>query len=168
MLITVQELVCFEVLEEAIQAAALEADFTFPDDSASSNGDQSLIIDDIIESLESDALEAEQEALEVRRAEEEAQVGICSCNMHLLPENWPVPSGFLSSNSHCYCRYRQCIILGTMTFVSTLVLHCHHSCGHCFSRPDPYPHYHRYCHYHYHCSHCEVSATSPSTRFCAL
>ena len=63
-----------EVLEEAIQAAALEADFTFPDDVSSSNGDQSMVIDDIIESLESDALEAEQEALAVRQAEEEAQV----------------------------------------------------------------------------------------------
>lgn len=88
-----------EVLEEAIQAAALEADFTFPDDSASSNGDQSLIIDDIIESLESDALEAEQEALEVRRVEEEAQVGICNCNMHVLPDIEPVLSLPVSSLS---------------------------------------------------------------------
>lgn len=87
MLTIVQELVCFEVLEEAIQAAALEADFTFPDDSASSNGDQSLIIDDIIESLESDALEAEQEALAVRHAEEKAQVGIWSCDMRVLLYN---------------------------------------------------------------------------------
>lgn len=77
-MLTVQERECLEVLEEAIQAAALEADFTFPDDSTSSNGDQSLVIDDIIESLESDALEAEQEALAVRRAEEEAQVSVCS------------------------------------------------------------------------------------------
>ena len=69
-----QELASLEVLEEAIQAAALEADFTFPDDASSSNGDQSMVIDDIIESLESDALEAEQEALLVRRAEEAAQV----------------------------------------------------------------------------------------------
>lgn len=65
-----------EVLEEAIQAAALEADFTFPDDVSSSNGDQSLVIDDIIESLESDALEAEQEALAVQQAEAAAQVRI--------------------------------------------------------------------------------------------
>ncbi len=67
-----------EVLEEAIQAAALEADFTFPDDVSSSNGDQSLVIDDIIESLESDALEAEQEALAVQQAEAAAQV--CTAN----------------------------------------------------------------------------------------
>ena len=67
-----------EVLEEAIQAAALEAEFTFPDDVSSSNGDQSLVIDDIIESLESDALEAEQEALAVQQAEAEAQV--CTAN----------------------------------------------------------------------------------------
>ena len=77
-MLTVQERECLEVLEEAIQAAALEADFTFPDDSTSSNGDQSLVIDDIIESLESDAIEAEQEALAVRHSEEEAQVGTCS------------------------------------------------------------------------------------------
>ena len=64
------------VLEEAIQAAALEADFTFPDDSSSSQEDHSAVIDDIIESLESDALEAEQEALAVRQAEEEAQVSL--------------------------------------------------------------------------------------------
>lgn len=63
-----------EVLEEAIQAAALEADFTFPDDRSSSHGDQSLAIDDIIESLEIDAMEAEQEALLVQKAEQEAQV----------------------------------------------------------------------------------------------
>jgi len=63
-----------EVLEEAIQAAALEADFTFPDDASSSNDDQSLVIDDIIESLETDALEAEQEALAVLQAEQQAQV----------------------------------------------------------------------------------------------
>ena len=67
-----------EVLEEAIQAAALEAEFTFPDDVSSSNGDQSLVIDDIIESLESDALEAEQEALAVQQAEAAAQV--CNAN----------------------------------------------------------------------------------------
>lgn len=71
-----QERECLEVLQEAIQAAALEADFTFPEDSASSNGNQSLIIDDIIESLESDALEAEQEALADRQAEEQAQVSM--------------------------------------------------------------------------------------------
>lgn len=64
------------MLEEAIQAAALEADFTFPEDSASSSDDQSLIIDDIIDSLESDALEAEQEARVDRRAEEQAQVSM--------------------------------------------------------------------------------------------
>ena len=64
------------MLEEAIQAAALEADFTFPEDSASSSDDQSLIIDDIIDSLESDALEAEQEARADRRAEEQAQVSM--------------------------------------------------------------------------------------------
>ena len=52
----------------------MEADFTFPDDQSSSQGDQSMVIDDIIESLEIDALEAEQEALLVQRAEEEAQV----------------------------------------------------------------------------------------------
>ena len=69
-----QEKDSLQVLEEAIQAAALEADFTFPDDSSSSQGDHSAVIDDIIESLESDALEAEQEALAVRQAEEEAQV----------------------------------------------------------------------------------------------
>ena len=69
-----QERESLEVLEEAIQAAALEADFTFPDDVSSSNGDQSLVIDDIIESLESDALEAEQEALAVQQAEAAAQV----------------------------------------------------------------------------------------------
>ena len=69
-----------EVLEEAIQAAALEADFTFPDDVSSSNGDQSLVIDDIIESLESDALEAEQEALAVQQAEAAAQV----CNTNII------------------------------------------------------------------------------------
>ncbi|DBA74159.1 hypothetical protein WJX77_004162 [Trebouxia sp. C0004] len=68
-----QERDSLEVLEEAIQAAALEADFTFPDDVSSSNGDQSLVIDDIIESLESDALEAEQEALAVQQAEAAAQ-----------------------------------------------------------------------------------------------
>ena len=68
-----------EVLEEAIQAAALEAEFTFPDDVSSSNGDQSLVIDDIIESLESDALEAEQEALAVQQAEAAAQV--CTANI---------------------------------------------------------------------------------------
>lgn len=73
-----QERECLEVLEEAIQAAALKADFTFPDDSASSNGDQSLVIDDIIESLENDALEADQEALADRQAEEEAQVSMCT------------------------------------------------------------------------------------------
>lgn len=67
-----------EVLEEAIQAAALEADFTFPDDVSSSNEDQSLVIDDIIESLESDALEAEQEALAVQQAEAAAQVCFAS------------------------------------------------------------------------------------------
>ena len=69
-----QGLESLQVLEEAIQAAALEADFTFPDDQSSSQGDQSIVIDDIIESLEIDALEAEQEALLVQRAEEEAQV----------------------------------------------------------------------------------------------
>ena len=71
-----------EVLEEAIQAAALEADFTFPDDKSSTQGDQSMVIDDIIESLEIDALEAEQEALLVQRAQEEAQV-------HQLP-SWSI------------------------------------------------------------------------------
>ena len=76
LLTTVQERECLEVLEEAIQAAALEADFTFPEDSASSNDDRSLVIDDIIESLESDALEAEQEALADGRAEEQARVSI--------------------------------------------------------------------------------------------
>ena len=75
-LTTVQERECLDVLEEAIQAAALEADFTFPEDSASSSDDQSLIIDDIIDSLESDALEAEQEARADRRAEEQAQVSM--------------------------------------------------------------------------------------------
>ena len=92
MLTTVQERECLEVLEEAIQAAALEADFTFPDDSASSNGGQSLIIDDIIESLESDALEAEQEALADRRAEEEAQVSMRSLARTILPPEVVVTS----------------------------------------------------------------------------
>ena len=79
-----QERDCLQVLEEAIQAAATEADFTFPDDASSSQGDQSLVIDDIIESLESDALEAEQEALAVRQAEEEAQVGNASLYSALI------------------------------------------------------------------------------------
>ena len=73
------------MLQEAIQAAALEADFTFPEDSASSNGDQSLIIDDIIESLESDALEAEQEALADQQAETQAQVSMWTATIVAFP-----------------------------------------------------------------------------------
>lgn len=80
--LSLQAVESLEVLEEAIQAAALEADFTFPDDTSSSHGDQSLVIDDIIESLEIDAMEAEQEALLVQRAEEEAQVSYHAFLLH--------------------------------------------------------------------------------------
>lgn len=148
----VQEKICLEVLEEAMQAAALEADFTFPDDSASSNGDQSLIIDDIIESLESDALEAEQEALEVRRAEEEAQVGICSCNMHVLPDSEP------EFQLICVIIILTVIVLitmfavfmfGILTFVSIIGLHRWHCRYRCHSytslgtlHSHSHPHFH--------------------------
>lgn len=96
-----QERDSLQVLEEAIQAAALEADFTFPDDSSSSQGDQSQTIDDIIESLESDALEAEQEALAVRQAEKETQV-------RPLHQIWTLTDATLHELIWLPCLHHQC------------------------------------------------------------